>query len=142
MAGVDEIRLGGWNKLTVFFLGQADSTNRAGMNDALAPRPARRLQHLVRARDIGLVHRSIIAHPKVVTCRHMETPITTLEFTFQQIAVENIASHPLIFCAGQTARIGARSQQRFDAMSARAEFVDQVRSDEAGGSGDKTFHAE
>jgi hypothetical protein len=71
----------------------------------------------------------------------MKTPVTAIQFTLKQFAVKNVTGHALIFCPQQSAFIRAPAQQGFHPMSARSQFLDEVRPDEARSSGHKTFHA-
>ena len=75
----------------------------------------------------------------VTGCR-VKTPVTAGDFAFEQLAVKDVAGDALEFLAGQPAFFRAGTEQRLDAMPARGEFVDEVRADEAGRAGDKTFH--
>ena len=70
----------------------------------------------------------------------MKTPVTAIDFPFEQLAVEDVAGHALEIHAIQAVHVALRAQQRLDAMPACDQFVDEVRADEAGRASDKTFH--
>ncbi len=76
----------------------------------------------------------------MIARRDVKTPIAAFHFALQQFAVEHVAGHALEFDPGQPAFIAVRPQQRLHLMPLRHQFVDEVRADESGSAGDKSFH--
>ena len=76
----------------------------------------------------------------MITRRDVKTPIATFHLPFQQFAVEHVAGHALEFDSGQPAFIAVWPQQRLHAMPLRHQLVNEVRADESGSAGDKSFH--
>jgi hypothetical protein len=76
----------------------------------------------------------------MITGGDMETPIAAEHRLFQACPIADIPFDAFVIDACQAARIASGSEQAFDTMAARDQFVDQVCSDKAGSPGDKAFH--
>src|SRR6185503_4078079 len=120
--------------------GQADATDRAGVDDARATCRKGGFEDVPRPVHVGRIHRGVIGQPEVVTGGDMETPVATAHRAREAVAVRDIAGDALHFSAGQAASVGIRTEQRLDAMATGIEFVNEVRADETRGAGDKTIH--
>ena len=127
-------------KLGIFFPGQPDAADGAGIDNFLATRLAGGLNHLARAFDIRGIHRRIVAHPQLIVRGDMKTPIAPSQFAGEHRAVGEIARGAFKFQAQQAAFVRPRPQQGFHAMPARDELMDQIRANETRSASDKTFH--
>ena len=76
----------------------------------------------------------------MIARRDVETPVAAAQRRDPFLRGAQIAGDALELGAFQSAQIAFRPQQRLYAMSARDQFVDEIRADEPGRAGDKTSH--
>jgi hypothetical protein len=132
----------GWRgELTACVLRQTDAADCAGIDNACATRLRGGFKDVSSAIDVGGVHWRVILEPKMVTRRHMKTPIASAQTCGDRRRIGDVAIHALEIDAGQTANIGRGPQERLDTMAVRSQFLDKVGSDKTRRAGDKTIHA-
>jgi hypothetical protein len=119
---------------------QSDAADGAGVNNPGAASLSGGFQDVAGAFDVVGVHGRVIAHPEVIAGGDVKAPIAAGNFAFEQGAVGEVAGDALNVLAGQHTIPGAGAHERFDAMTARKQFVHEIGANKPAGAGDKAFH--
>ena len=142
LGGADRCGLVAWHELPLNETPQTNAADRAGIDDTLAAGGRGRLENMACAGDIGGIHGSVIAQPKMITGGDMKTPIAAPHRLFQNRGLGDITLHPFKFQPLQPAQIAARTQECLEAMSARRQLARQIGAHESRSSRKETFHAQ
>lgn len=139
LGGADGGGFVGGNNFSAPGARQADAAHGAGVNNAAAARAGGGFDDVAGAFDIGGIHRGVIAQPKVIAGRDVETPVAA-QHGFLQGAAGEVPGNGLIIRALEAAKFAVWAQQCFDTMAAGGQFLHQIGSNKTGGACDKTNH--